>query len=155
MKNAEGFIIQEFVSKMVYEEHGDNSLQFIHEDIVAFAQLMKDDLSKHLGQDVKIKVNDWKWGGGRNYSGYREPECTVGGSRSQHRIGNGLDFIAYYKNDYTTIWIDADDVRDFILSDIPKYRNYITRMESGLDAPTWVHVDRKETGNSSIYVFRA
>jgi len=155
MINAKDFIEQEFVSKSLYKKEGECAIDHVHPLIIAFAQEIKDDLSDHYKQDVKIKINDWKWGGGRNYSGYREPECTVGGRRSQHRYGRGLDFIAYYKNKHTTIWIDADEVREYILNHQEKYRQFITRMESGLDAPTWTHVDRKESNKEGIYVFRA
>jgi hypothetical protein len=52
--------------------------------------LVGDRLRKRYGP---LTCNDWRWGGGNHYRGWRPPGCRVGTMYSQHRFGRALDLI--------------------------------------------------------------
>lgn len=96
----------------------------------------------------KVYVNNWFWGGNSQWRGYRTAEWDKFNSASAHAWGHAVDFNV---QGYT-----AEAVREWILTWQERFLALgITRLESGIDAPTWVHMDVKYTGLDQIKVFRA
>ena len=87
-----------------------------------------DRLRKRFGP---IKVNDWKWGGGFNFRGFRPPGCTVGAAFSQHRFGRALDM--------DPVNVEAEEIRqDMIAKPNEATYEYITAIETDI---SWLHYD--------------
>ena len=119
----------------IYKKEGVAGLRHIDERVVITIDMLR----KELG--VPITVNSWSWGGGRNYSGYRDVMYygdlqKYSDSTSQHKSGRALDFKAS--------GMTAQDVRKFILKNKEKFP-YISFLEVGPlkngQAMTWVHID--------------
>ena len=75
-----------------------------------------------------------------NYSGYRNPDCTIGTKTSQHRAGRALDLHC----------IDTPALYAWIKSYYSAY--HITTIEMIGDTPGWVHVDFRYTGQSDLLI---
>lgn len=99
MFTTENFSLHELVPKDVHDKYGNSAWRFLN------VPLLK--LIDHLQQVFgTATINNWKWGGGRNYSGFRPPDCEVGAGMSAHKRGCAFDII--FKH------ISAEDVRDYI-----------------------------------------
>lgn len=107
-----------------YKYRGD-SLWYLFDD-----RLLKtlDELREKFG---KTFINTWKWGGKREYSGWRPSDCEVGALFSQHKFGRACDCIF---QDHR-----AQDVRAWIIDNKnERIFKYITGME--MEIP-WLHID--------------
>jgi len=132
------FHIEEFVPKETFEKWGEKSIWFINPNIVLFSQWLKTTLD-----DVSVVINDWKWGGSYNYSGYRPPDCAIGAKESSHRRGIAVDIkIKGYH---------PERIRDLIRQNFQMLneRFGVTGYEVGTD--TWVHVDFRWTNIDKLY----
>ena len=119
------FDIMELVDRHTYTMFGDSAWMFLRvEALVAL-----DNIRNHFG--VPVIVNDWSFGGGMEYRGFRPKTCDVGVDLSQHRFGNAFDI--------DVRGVSADNVRQEILriKDDPIFLN-ITCMETGIP---YVHFD--------------
>lgn len=130
------FLIAELVSKDTYRKLGSKALLTLDYRILKTADTLREFFCK------PIKVNDWFTGGRRNYSGYRNPNCTVGSVFSQHRFGRALDMII--KD------VSAKDARKAIMSN-QNHFPYITAIEDGV---SWLHIDCRAIVGSGIYLFK-
>ena len=131
------FIIQEFVSRRVWETWRSNSIWFLNPNMILFCQWLKDQT------DSIVTVNDWCFGGSYEFSGLRPFDCKIGANMSQHRFGNAIDI-------KVKDW-DAEYVRNLI-REHSKYLNKefgLSTMEK--DTPTWVHVDFRFTGKKYLF----
>lgn len=91
-----------------------------------------------------MTLNDWSYGGRFNYRGYRQPNCPIGALKSMHKQGKAADF--------TIKGMTADQVRQVIRENAAELMQLgLTRMEIGI---TWVHIDLKTTGLTTIQEFR-
>jgi len=89
-------------------------------------------------------LNTWHSGGSLKYRGYRPKSCTIGATKSMHREGKAADF--------DIKWMTADAVRAIIRKNaVELHALGLRRIESGV---SWVHIDLKETGLSTIKEFR-
>jgi hypothetical protein len=96
--------------------------------------------------DEGITINDWLWGGNFVNSGLRLPKGDVGAEFSGHKFG--------YVGDGKFEKSEAAEVHKMIL-DNPEKFPYITRMESILATPTWVHLETSSTRrDGDIKVFQ-
>ena len=131
----------ELVSKSVYDRL---SFEQIYELFTPEIKAVMVHIRESVG--VPMIINNWYVGGAFKYRGYREPECSVGVSKSQHRIGNAFDF--------HFIGFNADQGRNFILQKAMRDLPFQIRIEDGV---SWIHVDcKKVEGNShKIVYFRA
>lgn len=102
-----------------------------------------DCLREHFG--VRMHINNWQWGGDRNYSGFRPADCKIGAKHSQHRYGRAADIIIP-NGEY-----DAEHMRLKIFENNILFP-YITYMEDGVD---WLHVDCRNADVKHIHLFRA
>jgi hypothetical protein len=119
------FSIKELVPQKLYE-HFQSSQHILWGMFNEQALQTLVALRQHFGP---LTVNDWAWGGGYQYSGFRPFDCTVGADLSQHRLGTAFD--CKFKN------VTAEEVRQYI-KDNPFEFPYITHIEGDVD---WFHFD--------------
>lgn len=133
------FKTQEFVSKEIYAKWGENSLWFIDPRLIKLADFIREFFDK------PVKIND---GGQYNYSGFREPECTVGAKLSQHRFGRAIDI--------KVTGMAPRAVFDAIRANESKFMEAgLTTLERAEDTPSWTHCDIRHTGLGHILVVPA
>lgn len=79
----------------------------------------------------KVFMNNWYWGGDKQYRGYRPPDTRIGAEWSQHKFGRGFD--SKFAD------LNAEDIRQDILNDPfdPDFE-YITCIEMNV---SWLHFD--------------
>ena len=135
------FDTEELVDPYTFAHKGESSLGTMDVRILITA----DKIREYFGKSMTI--NNWKWGGPREWSGLRTKDSTYYSPYSQHSFGRAIDFLIE--------GIDAQEVRDEIKKnqDNDAFK-YITRMEE-FKTMSWVHVDcmnwNREKG---IYVFK-
>lgn len=134
------FKIQELVPKAMIDEIGEEACWSLLKGRLKEAlEGLYEFLTEHFGK-VSIVVNDWSWGGGNQYRGYRPPDCEIGAKSSEHKKGNACDCTVIRKSDNKVI--PATEIRQLILDNEndPRLLN-IMRLESNVP---WVHFDCKE-----------
>tara|TARA_R110000868_G_scaffold36278_16_gene128896 strand:+ start:313 stop:726 length:414 start_codon:yes stop_codon:yes gene_type:complete len=117
------FIIQELVPEHVLNDRG------IHkpwELLDPRALITLDALRDKFGS---CTVNNWKWGGNREWSGLRTEQSPYGTQYSQHRFGRAFDCIFA---DHT-----AEEVRTYVMAN-PEEFPHIGAIELGT---SWFHFD--------------
>jgi hypothetical protein len=94
---------------------------------------------------LPLICNTWFQDGNREYCGYRERNCLVGATFSQHKEGKAADLICAK--------MSAEDMRQKIIANQDKLP-YPIRMEDGVN---WLHVDVKDMDykGKKIYLFKA
>jgi len=130
------FLVQELVSKRVYDLHGDMSIALI--PLVELVTLIQ--LKDHFQRTIYL--NTWYWDkNGYDGKAYRDLKEETGSKGSQHRIAKGFD--------PKIVGLTAQEVRDDIVQHQHKFPN-IRRLEGGVG---WVHYDSKNTGKNEIVIF--
>lgn len=139
MYQCKHFKIEELVPENLFREYEKiNRVSRLWMVFDVRALMTLDALRERYGQ---MTVNDWLWGGSRNYRGFRPPGCDVGADLSQHRFGRGFD------DDFKDY--EAEEVRVSIsaMGRTQRVRaglGYIRRIENGV---SWLHFD---LGNAGI-----
>jgi len=132
LKLTNNFSLQEFIDPDTYKRFGTSSVWFIDPKIVTLAQFIRERLGK------PCTINNWSSGGQYQYSGFRPPKCSVGASMSQHRFGRAIDL--------KVKGMKADEVREDIIQNFDIYKKVgLTTIEDGAFAPTWCHIDIRDT----------
>lgn len=140
MKITNNFSLQELVDKETFSKWGGFSQKFLDEDTVKLLQFMRDRWGS-------LRVNDWSYGGKLQYRGLRPPNCTVGGSMSQHRFGRAFDL--------NSNRLSPNEMRADILNNESLFLDHgLTRIEDGNFAPTWLHFDTAWTGDNKIHIVK-
>jgi|TARA_R110002020_G_scaffold113252_4_gene260557 hypothetical protein len=141
MKLTANFTLQEFIDPNTYAKYGDSSIWFIDPRIVNLAQFTRERLGK------PCTINNWSNGGQYSYSGFRPPECTIGAKLSQHRFGRGIDL--------KVSGMTADEVREDIITNFDVYKKVgLTTIEDGAYAPTWCHIDIRDTKSDKLKIVK-
>lgn len=135
MYKARYFVIQELVPKHVYEDRGSKAWSLL--DSRAVETL--DALRERFGS---ITVNDWSWGGDRQWSGLRTELSPYGTMYSQHRFGRAFDCLFRHST--------SDDVREYISTHLKEFP-HITALEMGV---SWLHFDVRGSRRSSEGILR-
>lgn len=127
MRVGENWRLQEFVPKETYYEYGVGAIRFVDQRCINAANWLKFFFPKGA-----IIINDWLWGGERNNSGYRLPNCEEGVFQSPHKSGIAIDCI------FTEY--ESEEVRQYLKDNHLKVRKNlgITRVENGTPH---VHID--------------
>jgi hypothetical protein len=137
MKVSKNFDIKELVPREVYQRFGDFSVWFLDQKTIQVLQQLRDTFGTCI-------VNNWSSGGKFNYSGYRQPDCKVGASFSQHKFGRAFD-CKFTK-------ATADEVRQAIQADKTFW------LEQGLscyeDNVSWLHFDTRWTNFNDIFIVK-
>ncbi len=132
MKVSANFYLQEFIDPDTYKRFGASSVWFIDRKIINLAQFIRERLGK------PCTVNNWHSNGSYKYSGFRPPKCTVGASMSQHRFGRAMDL--------KVKGITPDELRAELKNNYSIYKRFgLGAIEDGAFAPTWCHIDVRET----------
>ena len=132
------FIVQELVSKSIYEVCGDNSIKFIDNRIIVIIETLRE------YYDKPILINNWHNNGVYLNRGLRDYSCKIGSPLSQHKLGKAVDL--------NVVGVDSDTVRaDIIRNQSEVGFNLIKRLETNV---AWVHIDVKKTDSNKIYLFK-
>ena len=122
MYKCEYFAIHELVPPHIYKQWGERAWQFL--DVRALRTL--DYLRRKYG---KITVNNYIWGGEREWSGLRTPDSPYYSETSQHTYGRAFDCLFHTAH--------IDKVRQDILSK-PDEFPHINCIEMNV---SWLHFD--------------
>lgn len=118
------FEIHELVPPAVFNRRGEKAWELL--DVRALITL--DRLRDRYG---RMTVNNWKWGGEREWSGLRTPDSPYFSPFSQHTFGRAFDVLFASHT--------AEEVRQQILGDKnhPDFE-FINSLELGV---SWLHFD--------------
>ena len=143
------FILQEFVSRRVYEDRGERSWELLDEKLLRSLQ----EIREYTGG--RVVLNDWYWKGNREYQVFREMEYYGGRSFSQHAFGRAADPRLYNSNSSGGGKMTADESRALILSMKRMGKlEFVTAMEDIVD---WLHIDCRMTergGEEDLFIFK-
>ena len=112
------FALEELVPRSVYRERGHKGWELLNPNLLRAL----DELREVFGP---IVVNNWAYGGRREWSGLRTEDSPYGTRYSQHRFGNAADCLLG----------DVEGAREWVLAG---NSSYITGVE--LDT-SWLHID--------------
>jgi hypothetical protein len=150
MKNFKPY---ELVPKATYEKMGDGSLTLFKPAFLIALDNVADFFSRYYGSHCPIFINDYFYGGQRQYCGWRPEECfdadghPIGAGHSQHKDGNAADL-------HCKIY-SAEQMREIVLAhkDDPLLEG-ITRLEAGV---SWMHMDSMvlPAGIARIHLFKS
>lgn len=138
--------VKEIVCPHVYAKWGDKAIRFIRPELRAVLDVVR---NKILKCPITINNKTWTQRGLRCNCCQLVADKTKAGKvyLSAHNLGGGVDFSC---SKYT-----VQQVHDLI----KKNANLLPckiRLESPIDAPTWVHLDIMTEGQKEqVYVFRA
>jgi hypothetical protein len=139
IKLSKDFYLTEFVPKEIYAQFGNKSRWFINQKMVDIAQFLRDVTG------LPGTINNWFDNGQYNFSGYRPPDCTVGGELSQHKFCNAIDYKAH--------GITPPEVLEVIKKNYAKLRELgLTTVEDVSKTPTWNHLDCRNTGMDELLI---
>lgn len=144
MKNI---TVKELVCPHVYAKYGENSIKFLRKEILETIDIIRNEIVC-----APIIINNKSL----TQRGLRCNICQLCANKTSagkmyltaHSFGAGLDFSS---PKYT-----ANQLREIILKNQDKLP-YKIRMESEIDAPTWVHIDVlcEPNQKEKVYIFRA
>jgi len=128
------FSLHELVPEEVYLERGDKAWESLDERML----ITLDKLRERYGL---MTVNNWYWGGRRQWSGLRIPGSPDYKPYSQHTFGRAADCL--FEN------ISAEEVRQDILS-MPDDDSF--RLISSLELEvSWLHFDVRNCDRVKTY----
>ena len=135
MYKCKYFAIHELVPKDVYEKYGETSWKLMDDRIL----ITIDKLRYRYG---KMTINNYYWGGDRQWSGLRTPDSPYYSFTSQHSYGRAVDII--FKE------VSTEEVRNDLLNN-PNEDTFklITAVE--LDV-SWLHIDVRNV--KRLFTFR-
>jgi len=134
--NSKYFKAHELVPKHIYNKYGEKSFKFIHKDIIAVIDRLKEHFN--LGT---MTINNYAWGGDREWSGLRTINSPYYSETSQHSLGNAIDAVFSH---YT-----AEEVRNYII-DNPHLFPEIKGIELCV---SWLHIDVRN--EDELVLFKA
>jgi len=134
--HSKHFKIHELVPKKMYEKYGEAAWRYVDPRLVESI----DKLKEHFNLGT-MTINNYFWGGNREWSGIRTPDSPYYSYGSQHSYGNAFDIVFSNYN--------AEEVRQYILEN-QNHFPYIRRLE---DKVNWIHLDVANTGKKEIVLF--
>jgi len=124
------FKIHELLPKHLYEKYGEKGWKFIDNRLIESIDALKEHFN--LGT---MTINNYFWGGDREWSGLRTPNSPYYSETSQHSFGRAADAVFSHYS--------AAEVRNHIIDNPHRYP-YIKGIELDVE---WVHIDaRNEDG---------
>ena len=118
------FKVHELVPKKMFEKYGEKSWRYVDVRHIEAIDILKEHFN--LGT---MTINNYFWGGSREWSGIRTPDSPWYSYGSQHSFANALDIVF---SDYT-----AQEVREYIIENQNIFK-HIKGLELGV---SWVHID--------------
>jgi hypothetical protein len=128
---AEYFAIHELVPPKTYEARGEKAWQLIDPKLI----YLIDALREEFGQAT---INNYKYGGNRQWSGLRTSDSPYYSAYSQHSFGRAADILF---KDHT-----ADEVRKAMVENPDKWLAICPSVTLE-DQVTWVHADVRNSYN--------
>lgn len=134
MYKCKYFVIQELVSPGTYKDRGEKAWQLLDDRMLKTLDLLR-------GKYGSMTVNNWSYGGNREWSGLRTPDSPYFSKYSQHSYGKAADIIF---SDTT-----AEEVRQAILAnpDDPTF----ALINSFEENTSWLHIDVRNV--TRLYTF--
>ncbi|AQS36611.1 hypothetical protein Sps_01445 [Shewanella psychrophila] len=127
------FTVKELVPEAIYLRRGEAAIELIDRRIVISAEDLRRNLIG-IGYDHPITINNWCWGGNRQYSGFRPPESPDYSETSQHTRGCALDGVSQ---------IPIKVIHKHILEN-PDLYPHIRFIEIDIG---WLHIDCRDNAN--------
>lgn len=122
------FRLYELVPESVYDVYGEKAWWFLDQFALMSLQEVRDELGV-------VTVNNWAWGGNRQWSGLRTPDSPYYEPFSQHTFGRAFDCLID--------GVTADEARQAIREGQEHGKfEFITAIEIGVD---WLHFDVRNT----------
>ena len=118
------FKVHELVPRKMFEKYGEKSWRYVDVRHIETIDILKEHFN--LGT---MTINNYFWGGSREWSGIRTPDSPWYSYGSQHSFANALDIVF---SDYT-----AQEVREYIIENKHIFK-HIKGLELGV---SWVHID--------------
>ena len=134
MYQCKHFAIHELIPPHLFEKFRERGWRFLDERLCKTL----DDLRGMFGH---MTVNDYYWGGKREWSGFRTPDSPYYSVGSGHSIGASADCLFRGHS--------ADEVRRKIFEspDLKEFR-YITELELGI---SWFHFSVRNSKRITTY----
>jgi len=131
---SKSFKIHEFVPKHIYEKFGEKAWRFIDAGLIHTFDTIKKRFPKG-----SITINNYFWGGKREWSGLRTPVSPYYSETSIHTFGGAGDavFSAY----------DTEEIRQDIINN-PELYPYVKGIEMGI---SWLHVDTRNEDELQLF----
>jgi len=121
------FKAYELVSREDYKKMSDAKVWEIFDpNIIETIDIIKEQFPHGT-----MTINNWFWGGNREWSGLRTPNSKYYSLKSMHSYGKAIDAVF---SQYT-----ADEVRSFIISN-PQLFLHVKGIETDI---TWLHIDTR------------
>jgi len=136
------FEIQELIPKEVYDIHGQNAWVFVCPKLIASIDTIKERFPEGT-----MTINNWLWGGDREWSGLRTPDSKWYSKTSQHSLD--LKKLIFKATDSVFSKYETDIIRQDIINN-PDIYPHIKGIELGV---SWLHIDTRE--RESLLQFRA
>lgn len=130
---SEHFKVHELVPRKMYERYGEKAWRYVDVRLIETIDKLKEVFS-----EGSMTVNNYYWGGKREWSGVRTPDSPYYSVGSQHSFGNALDIVW---NRYTT-----KEVRDYILNNPSEFPHI-----KGLEIADWLHIDVRNEDDIVIF----
>lgn len=128
------FCVEEFIPQHTYEKLGDEAVKLMSPKILEVADTLRE------LTEVPLTINNWKWGGDRNWSGLRDETSPYYSKTSQHSSGNAIDVVSKRFSAYR--------LRRFILENEQLFPD-VTFLECGI---SWLHVDVRPGNDIKLWV---
>lgn len=136
IKYSKYFDLHEVVPRSILDRWGSRAKEFLSPTLPDGIDFIREFF------DTPMLINNWYWGGDLQYRGLRPFNSSVGASMSQHKFGRAVDFNL---TGYT-----PDEIRAIIIENKDKFlAKGWTTLESGVYAPTWVHIDMRNNDSST------
>lgn len=128
------FRLHELVPPAVLKDRGEKAWELLDERALITLDLLREKFGK-------MTINDYQWGGDREWSGLRTPDSPYGTLYSQHRFGRAFDCI--FNN------LTAEEVREAILDN--PYEDTYFRIGSIELGVSWLHFDTRNCDRIKTY----
>ena len=126
MAKSKYFKVHELVPRAMYEKYGETAWRYVDTDLINAIDLLKEQFPKGT-----MTINNYVWGGEREWSGLRTPDSPWYSFGSMHSFGKAVD-IVFSK-------YSAGDVREYIFSNLEMFSG-VKGIELGV---SWVHLDTR------------
>ena len=122
------FTVEELVPPQVFKDRGQKAWELIDSRLLATLDRLRDRYGP-------MTINDYKWGGEREWSGLRTPDSPYYSRYSQHSFGRAADILFKHHS--------AEKIRGDLLDKFPELEYHlITAIEMDV---SWVHIDVRNT----------
>jgi len=128
------FKIHELVPSHIFIKYGDNAWRFVDDRLISSI----DTLKEHFPSGT-LTINNYRWGGSREWSGLRTHGSKYYSETSMHSFGKAVDIIF---SDYT-----ADEVRLYIMNN----KGFFPHIRGLEDTVKWVHLDTRNEDSLVLF----